>query len=85
VKKSGVARNTACRAHSRRCRRGDGPATPFQSSCSGALEIGVAPDTHIRLGESVILSATNSIAGERVITITDASGALFFEHLNPES
>jgi hypothetical protein len=50
-----------------------------------ALEIGVAPDTQIRLGESVILSASNSIAGERVITVTDASGAVFAEHrtLNP--
>jgi len=51
-----------------------------------ALEIGVAPDTQIRLGESVILSATNSIAGELVITVTDAAGAVFAEHrtLNPE-
>jgi hypothetical protein len=51
-----------------------------------ALEIGVAPDTQIRLGESVILSASNSIAGERVITVTDASGAVYTEHrtLNTE-
>jgi hypothetical protein len=50
-----------------------------------ALEIGVAPDTQIRLGESVILSTSNSIAGERIITVTDASGAVFAEHrtLNP--
>jgi|GEM_PF-1473183 len=51
-----------------------------------ALEIGDAPDTQIRLGESVILSATNSIAGELVITVADASGNVFTEHrtLNPE-
>ena len=51
-----------------------------------ALEIGAAPDTQIRLGESVILSATNSIAGELVITVLDASGNVFTEHrtLNTE-
>jgi hypothetical protein len=51
-----------------------------------ALEIGVAPDTQIRLGESVILSASSTIAGERVITVTDASGAVYTEHrtLNTE-
>jgi hypothetical protein len=51
-----------------------------------ALEIGVAPDTQIRLDESVILSATGSIAGELVITVLDDSGDVFTEHrtLNTE-
>jgi hypothetical protein len=51
-----------------------------------ALEIGVAPDTQIRLGESVILAASNSLAGELVITVLDDSGDVFTEHrtLNTE-
>jgi len=51
-----------------------------------ALEIGDAPDTQICLGDSLILAASNSIAGELVITVLDASGTVFAEHrtLNTE-
>jgi hypothetical protein len=51
-----------------------------------ALEIGTSPDTQIHLGDTVILSASNTTPGELVIQVTDATGAVVAAQstLNPE-
>jgi hypothetical protein len=51
-----------------------------------ALEIGSSPDTQIHLGDTVILSASNTTPGELIIRVYDTTGAVVAAQstLNPE-